>query len=169
MASTVWDPTASGWRTSRSSRPGRALAPSPSSPTPTAASASAGRSVATRRSSSCSRRSTWRSGCAADARRRRDPPLRTRLPVHLVRVHPPTRHAGPSREHGHRWRRARQRDVREPDRNDEDREAQQVALAHGRGVRAAVFEWIRGSSTSPLGIRSFEEGKSHRRQPLDAI
>jgi hypothetical protein len=36
-------------------------------------------------------------------------------------------------------------------------------------VGAAVFEWIGGSSTSPLGIRSFEEGKSHRRQPLDAI
>ena len=68
-----------------------------------------------------------------DACGRRRPSQRPGLAVHLVRFHPPTRRRGPRREHGHRRRRPRQRDVRKPDRNDEDREAQPVAVALRRG------------------------------------
>jgi transposase InsO family protein len=67
----------------------------------------------------------------ADAVRRRDPPQRPGLAVHLVRVHPPPRHRRAGREHGHRRRRARQRDVRELDRDDEDREAQNLSTEAG--------------------------------------
>ncbi len=66
-------PIGCGSPTSPSSRPGRARPTSRWSPTPTAASASAGRSGATRPSSSCLKRWTWRSGGAA----RCGPPARS--------------------------------------------------------------------------------------------
>lgn len=73
-----------------------------SSPTPTAGSASAGRSAQTSPSSSSSKHWTWRSGDAA----RCAPPARfttrTKLAVHVVRIHPPSRQRGTGWQHEHR-------------------------------------------------------------------